>query len=141
MQQNPIQRFEDLFEQFRDEFEYAPMSLSGGISTPAVDLAEADGEFVVVFNLPGFESDDIDLRITDHTLHLHAEHGGTEEIEEQNFIHRERKRSDVSRTVTLPEDVDEDSVSASYEHGVLTVTLPKESGGVQDDGGHRISVA
>lgn len=141
MQRNPIQRLEAMLEQFEDEFSHARMNVGGEIGTPAVDLAERDGEFVVTFDLPGFESADIDLRITDHTLHLHAEHGGTTAFEEEDFIHRERQRTDVSRSVSLPEDVDENAVSASYEDGVLTVTLPKAHAEDEDDDGRSISIA
>jgi HSP20 family protein len=63
--------------------------------------------------------------VTGHTLHIHAEHEAEEEIDAEDYIHRERRRTDVSRSIPLPEEVDRDEVSASYEDGVLTVTLPK----------------
>ncbi|MFB6206821.1 MAG: Hsp20/alpha crystallin family protein [Haloglomus sp.] len=124
MHENPFERIERMLEAAGTDFPHTRM-LGEEHATTAVDVAEQDGEFVVTCDLPGFEKDDIDLRVTDHTLHLHAEHTTEEAVEEEDYLHRERKRTDVSRSISLPEDVDEAAVSATHEDGVLTVRLPK----------------
>jgi HSP20 family protein len=58
------------------------------------------------------------------------------EFEAEDYPHRERRRSDISRAIPLPENIDEDEVSATYEGGVLTVTLPKAQADTED--GHWI---
>lgn len=100
----------------------------------AVDVENADSSFVVAADLPGFDKDDIDVEVHDRTLHIDAVHEEETEAEETGdeettFIRRERSRESVSRTVTLPEDVDEDAASATFENGVLTVELPKSRAG------------
>lgn len=137
MQQNLFKPFERIFDEAEDEFSHACMKLGGEVSTAPIDIAEWDGEFAVICNLPGFTEDDIDLRVTDHTLHIHAEHEGETGIEDDDYIHRERKHADVSRTVSLPGNIDEDDVSATFENGVLMVTLPK----LESEDGHRISIS
>lgn len=130
-----------MFEQFEDAFPHGRMELGGEIGTPAVDLVEWDGEFVITCDLPGFEEEDIDLRMTDNTLHLHAERKAERELEDEQYLHRERKRADVARSITLPQDVDDETVSASYEDGVLTITLPKEHAATEDSEGNRIPIS
>lgn len=139
MQRTPFQRVEQLLEEMDEQFSRARVGVGGEIGTAAVDVVEWDGEFVVLADLPGFESEDIDIRLTDHTLHIEAEHKAEEEFEEEHYIHRERTRTDVSRTIPLPEDVDAESVSATYEDGVLTVTLPKAT--TEEESGHHIEIS
>lgn len=121
------------------EVSHARVGLGGEIATAAVDVVEWGGEFLVLADLPGFEKQDIDLRVTDHTLHIDAEHKAEEEFGEEDFLHRERARTDVSRTIPLPEDVEEGEVSATYENGVLTVTLPKAAEEAEE--AHKITVS
>lgn len=102
-------------------------------------MAERDGEFVVTCDLPGFDREDIDVRVTDNTLHIHVEREAEEEVEEEEYIHRERRHADISRSVPLPEDIEREDVTASYENGVLTVTLPKER--AEAEAGHEVTIS
>jgi HSP20 family protein len=91
----------------------------------AIDLVDRDGEFVATVDLPGFERDDVDVRVTDHTLRIEAEHEEILEEEEDRFIRHERRHESTKRSIRLPEDVDKEGVEARMKNGVLTVTLPK----------------
>lgn len=127
MQRKPLHEFEEMMDRMGRQFEQARMSMGGEIATAAVDVGEWDGEFVVEADMPGFERKDIDVRITDHTLIIEAEHKAErEEREELDYIQRERVKTDVKRTIRLPEDIDAENVAATYENGVLSVTLPKK---------------
>ncbi|TYL36482.1 hypothetical protein CV102_21905 [Natronococcus pandeyae] len=91
-----------------------------------IDLADHGAEFDLTADVPGFERDDIDLRLADTTVHITAEHGEAETEEREEFsIKSERERRSLSRSVRLPESVDADAVEATYKNGVLTVMLPK----------------
>lgn len=94
----------------------------------AVDVADEGDSFVLTADLPGFERDDIDVEVHERTLRIDATHQSETEQEreaDENYIRRERSKRSLSRSVTLPEDVDEGAASAAFENGVLTVTLPK----------------
>jgi HSP20 family protein len=110
----------------------------------AVDVAETDEEFTVTADLPGYDRENIDLTLETRQLRIAAERERTaEETGEDDedggrFVRRERSHEAVSRTVTLPDDVVAEEVSATYRNGVLTVHLPKAT--PDDDGGHRIEV-
>ena len=103
-----------------------------------VDVVE-DGETVeVTADLPGYEREDIDVRLRDGTqLEISAERS-TDREETQGRVHRrERRHEAVSRSLTLPAAVTAGETQASYASGVLTVRLPKVS---RDDAGRDIPV-
>ena len=116
--------------------------LTGGTGT-SIDVADHDDEFVVTADLPGFQKDEIDVSLRGDRLHVEADHEQEREEtggeDETRYLRKERRHQSVSRSVTLPEDVDEENVSATYRNGVLTVTLPKLH--VESDESHRIDVS
>lgn len=128
---NPFDEIERLLEGMGWELE------SGWPGTPmAVDIEDRDDAFVVTADVPGFEKDEVEVTIADSTLRITAESELEETEEETNYVRRERRSRSVSRSVQLPGPVDDESISASYKNGVLTVTLPKidaETGGIRID--------
>lgn len=109
------------------------------VSTMGIDLADHGDQFVLTADVPGFEKDEIDLRLSDHTIHITAEreHETTDEREEY-YLKSERARESMSRAVRIPEPVEEDAVAASYKNGVLTITLPKRD--PADPNGQQIDI-
>jgi HSP20 family protein len=113
--------------------------------TADVDVAEYDDELVVMVDLPGYDREQIDVRAADGRVTITAERAETTraeapdgEDETGRYLRRERRQESVTRTVELPLAVVEAEASATYQHGVLTVTLPKADGAAVD--GHRIDV-
>ncbi|AHG02601.1 heat shock protein Hsp20 [Halobacterium sp. DL1] len=98
-----------------------------GGSEFAVDIEDADDQFTVTADLPGFETEDIQVEVQDRTVRIDAERSEETEIDDEQYIRRERSERSASRDLTLPEAVDVEATSASFEHGVLTVELPKVS--------------
>lgn len=140
---DPFKDIEELFDRLNSGFGDLGRELESefGTSGVLVDVAEHADEVVVTADLPGFEKSNIDVSVKGRHLSIAAEH--TSEAEEGDdeegatYYRRERTRRSVSRTVPLPVDVAEDAANASYENGVLTVTLPKRDAG---DDGHDITV-
>ena len=129
---NPFDEIERMFErmnrQFNELSEGSQLpATTGGPQSVSMDVAEQDDEYVVTADLPGYKKADIDLSISERTLRVGVdrEESTDESDEEGTYIRRERRRQSVSRTITLPEEVEEDEASAAYNNGVLTVTLPK----------------
>jgi HSP20 family protein len=115
--------FDDPSSTWRSQGPLAPWAPSGAsAATDLVDRAEA---FVVTVDLPGFERDDIDVRITDRALRIAAERESALDGDADRYLRRERRRDSVERSIRLPEAVDRDAVTAETRDGVLTVTLPK----------------
>ena len=131
---NPFEELERLLEAMSRQFDDAsrvlesqgPIGrLASGAESMAIDLVDRDGEFVVTVDLPGFERDDVDIRVTDHTLRIEAEHEAVRDEEGEQFIRHERRHESTDRSVRLPGEVDTEGVAARMRNGVLTITLPK----------------
>ncbi|WP_313691951.1 Hsp20/alpha crystallin family protein [Halorarum halobium] len=144
---SPFDAFEDIesvFDRMNEELEELSRQFEGEfVGDVDVDVAETDDEVVVVADLPGFETDEIDVTVAGRELTLSAEREEereeSDEADERRYHRRERTRSRVTRRLRLPEDVVEEDADAEYTSGVLTVTFPKETG--DGDGGTRIDVA
>ncbi len=96
-------------------------------STPAVDLQDQGDQYRLVAEVPGMTKDNLSINVAERSVTLQGQTEHQEKIEEENFIRRERRQGSFSRTIPLPVPVNPDAASASFENGVLTVVLPKES--------------
>jgi HSP20 family protein len=105
---------ERLFNSALNDFVSGPVL---GNSRFPVDMFEDKENAYVRADLPGVSRDDINVEVVDGFLNIGASRKTKEGEQEQAF--------NLSRSISLPDTVNADGVSASYEHGVLTVTLPK----------------
>jgi HSP20 family protein len=96
-----------------------------GIAAPAIDLVEAEGEYRVSAELPGLEAKDVELSVSDDMLTIRGEKRETKEQATGTYVFAERRFGAFQRALRLPPGVDQEKVSASFDKGVLTVTLPK----------------
>ena len=99
----------------------------GGMEAWAAPLdVVADGDdFVVRASLPGVSPDNIQVSIEDNVLTIRGETASQFENTEGNYLMRERRSGSFHRSLRLPDTVDQDKADPRFEHGVLTVTLPK----------------
>ncbi len=77
--------------------------------------------------VPGIEEKDLDIRVENNTLTVHGERKFEKEEKEENFRRVERQYGSFTRSFTLPQTVDAENVSASYDKGVLKISLPKKA--------------
>ncbi|MEO0562079.1 MAG: Hsp20/alpha crystallin family protein, partial [Chloroflexota bacterium] len=96
-------------------------------ATLAVDVHESDQNYLLMANLPGVNSDDIDITLHDGTLTISADLPQPEVNEGVRVRVQERAYGSYSRSLRLPKAVDGDSVEAAYDNGVLVLTLPKSA--------------
>ena len=99
----------------------------GGIEAWAAPLdVVADGDdFVVRASLPGVSPENIQVSIEENVLTIRGETASHFENTEGNYLMRERRSGSFHRSLRLPDTVDQDKAEPRYEHGVLTITLPK----------------
>jgi HSP20 family protein len=110
---------------FRD-FDRLTQAMLGTPSRPAampMDAYRQDGRFVVSLDLPGVDSDSIDLTIEQNVLTIHAERKGPI-AEDAERIVAERTYGTFSRQLFLGETLDVENLKANYEDGVLTIEIP-----------------
>ena len=92
---------------------------------PAVNVRENDESFIVELMAPGFEKDDFHVTTENGLLTIEAEIENEKEIEEMNYTRREFAFNSFSRSFTLPENIELDSIKAKYKKGMLLVNLVK----------------
>lgn len=92
---------------------------------PAVDVWETENEVVYAFDLPGVSKDKISVELEDGALSVSAERERTDELKDERFYRFERRFGTFTRTVGVPQGVDEGSIRADYRDGVLEVHVPK----------------
>ena len=130
-----IQRFDPFNELVDDLFKgflVRPLSYEGrGESTlprMKVDVAERNGAYTVTAELPGIKKDDIQVTIDGAQVTLAAEVKREREAsQDERVLHTERVFGKVSRSFTLPQEVDETKAEAKFRDGVLELTLPKKA--------------
>ncbi|SDD58370.1 HSP20 family protein [Natrinema hispanicum] len=134
-----LERLQRQFENISRMWDLERFGLSESEMTSiGIDLIDHGDEFELTANVPGFDRDEIDARISENTLTITAEREAETEAKEELYLKRERAHRSVSRSIRLPEPVDEENVTATYENGVLRLTLPKQQ--PSDVGGHTIEV-
>jgi HSP20 family protein len=92
---------------------------------PPVDLVEAEDHFVLKADLPGLSDEDVSIEVQDGTLTISGERRAEHESHERGWYRIERSFGSFSRSLTLPDGVDADAISARFENGVLEVSIPK----------------
>jgi HSP20 family protein len=92
---------------------------------PAMDLVETQDDFVLRADLPGLGEGDVNIELEDNVLTISGERKAEHKEQKEGYYRVERAWGNFSRSLTLPEGVDPESVQASFDRGVLEVRIPK----------------
>jgi HSP20 family protein len=92
---------------------------------PAMDLVETDEHFVLRADLPGLSEGDVAIELEDNVLTVAGERKAEHEDKREGFYRVERSFGQFRRSLTLPEGIDADGITASFDKGVLEVRIPK----------------
>ena len=129
---NDVTRYNDrsgrrdmsLFDDFFDSMLGAWDNYSSRV--PAVDVEETPEEFIIKAEMPGYNENNVKLTVDKHVLHIAGEVNENEENKDgRKYLIRERRHSSFERSFSLPDGLDESKISAVFDNGILTVTLPK----------------
>ncbi|MFW5928960.1 MAG: Hsp20/alpha crystallin family protein [Halobacteriota archaeon] len=104
--------------------------------TMSTDVVDHGDSLEVAVDLPGFEIDEVEVRATNSALRVSAERDEEATDSNSEYVRRERLRRSVEREITLPSEVEPDSVRAELRNGVLRVTAEK----TEDTGGRRVEI-
>ena len=92
---------------------------------PAIEVFEKGDKFVIKSEVPGMKEDDVDVSVVGDTLTIRGERKAESEVNEEDYYCCERSYGSFFRSIALPSTVDAKKIEASYEDGVLEVTIPK----------------
>ena len=96
-----------------------------GLWYPAIDIEETTEAFKLSAELPGMKKEDIRISFSDGRLSIEGERKFEKEEKNRTFHRIERSYGKFKRIISMPRDVEADKAKASYEQGILTITLPK----------------
>jgi HSP20 family protein len=94
---------------------------------PAVDIYETENELVLKADLPDINEKELDVRVENNMLTIRGERKFQEKVKEDDYLRIERTYGSFSRSFSLPNTVNTESVRAQYKNGVLTIELPKRA--------------
>jgi HSP20 family protein len=92
---------------------------------PAMDLVETDEHFILRADLPGLGEEDVAIELEDSVLTVSGERKAEQEERREGFYRIERPSGAFRRSLTLPDGVDADGISARFDKGVLEIRIPK----------------
>jgi len=92
---------------------------------PAMDLVDTGEALVLKADLPGLSESDVSIEVHDNVLTVSGERKSEHEDRKGGYYRVERSYGSFRRSLTLPEGVDPEAVTASFDKGVLEVTVPK----------------
>jgi HSP20 family protein len=102
--------------------------VGGPLPRAKVDVSEKNGAYLVTAELPGVKKEDIHVAIDGPQVTLEAEVRREKEAsKDERTLHSERAYGKVTRSFTLPQEVDESKAEARFKDGVLELTLPKKA--------------
>jgi HSP20 family protein len=108
------------FENFGFEQQLAPESF-----LPPVDISEDDHNITLLAEIPGVKQEDLNITLENNVLTISGERKFKEEEKKENFHRIERRYGKFTRSFTLPATVDAEKVNATFENGLLNITLAK----------------
>ena len=99
-------------------------TLGPGVATP-IDMYQTANDVIVKAALPGIKPEEVDITITGDTLTIKRETKAEEKVKREDYLYQEHRYGTFSRSVTLPSGLNTDKAEASFDNGILTVTIPK----------------
>lgn len=121
----------DVFDRIDNDLSlFAPIQ-ARYVTNPLVDVKETNENYIMDMELPGLNENDIELNLKDRVLTIssvkQAETKEESKVEDGTWLIKERRSLSFNRRFTLPEDIEAQSVEATFKNGVLTVVIPKRA--------------
>ncbi len=140
---SPFQEMDSIFEDLDrtlDRFFGGPLRerRRGSRRAPALDMRDLGDRYLIEAEIPGIDKDDIEIELRDDSMVIEGE--TTEETEEEgeDYLRRERGYRSFYRQLPIPEEVEEEEITAELDQGILTIDLPKREKEVKE--GRKIDI-
>ena len=112
---------DELFKDLMGGTQYVQKTL------PPVNICETEKSFTIELMAPGLEKKDFDIQVDNALLTISAERKGEQAVQEEvKYTRKEFTFASFKRSFSLPETINEEGINASYQNGILAITLPKK---------------
>ena len=127
---NPWGELSSLHEQMDQLFQQVfgePLTRNGGGEhlTLPVDIRQTESSYVLEASAPGFSPEEVEVTYDDGVLTIRGERRAERDSAEGDYVRRERRVASVYRQVSLPGEIRPDGITAGFDRGVLTITVPR----------------
>ncbi len=109
----------------REDDERDASSRRQAVWAPRTDLVETEDAYQLRLDVPGMSKDDLKINYKDNQLTVSGERTSDRTDEDEEYVRVERSFGQFYRAFSLPQTVDAENISASYENGVLSIRVPK----------------
>ncbi|SFK97313.1 heat shock protein Hsp20 [Geodermatophilus ruber] len=125
---DPFRELDELYERVNQLWQAIGAGTPGADRwMPLADIEETDDAYVIELELPGVSDDDVEIQIDGRELTVSGE---IKERERKGLLRRRTRRvGEFYYSLTLPDEIDEDNISAHLDRGVLTIRVPKTQQG------------
>jgi HSP20 family protein len=127
----PLREFEDAFDRYSKSLGWQSARnqelVSAGDWSPRVDISEVDSELVIKAEIPDVKKEDVKVSVENGVLTIQGERKQEKEEKGKKYHRIERSYGSFFRSFTLPDNVDEQKIEASFNNGMLNLHIPKTS--------------
>ena len=127
---NERNAIENIFEEFFNDFNRLSLPLrSEGLKMsflPRINISETDNKYCIEAELPGVEQKDVELKLDGNILTISGKTESNKENKDRNYFMRERHYGSFQRSLSLPNNVNEEEVNATFNNGILNIEIDKK---------------
>mgnify|MGYP003132059009 CR=1 FL=1 len=113
------------FSDIMDEFFNDAVATRQHAFAPSIDISETDKQYLIDVEVPGMDKKDIELNVDNNTLIISGERKFENKEDGKHFHRVESSYGNFSRSFTLPDNVESESIQATYNNGILNITIDK----------------
>jgi len=126
---NNRSNIENIFEEFFNDFNRMSPLLSETVRTsllPRLNISETDNKYFIEAELPGVKQSDLELKLDNNILVIKGKTEESKESKERNYFTRERYYGSFQRSLTLPNNINENDITANFKDGILNIEITKK---------------
>jgi HSP20 family protein len=127
---NNRQNIENIFEEFFNDFNRPSSSLLSetvrASLLPKLNISETDNKYFIEAELPGVKQGDLELKLDNNILVIKGKTEESKESKERNYFMRERYYGSFQRSLTLPNNINENDIIANFKDGILNIEITKK---------------
>ena len=120
-----LMSFRDAVDRLFDDTAFRPLAWGGAEARLPLDITSSEDAITVEAALPGIRPEDVEITVHQDTLTIGVKEQAERETQEGERVYRELRRSSGSRTLTLPNGLDTENATASFENGMLRLSIPR----------------
>lgn len=126
---DPFREMEDVFDRYSKALSWPRLGgqeiMNRGDWAPRVDISETEKEFIIKAEIPEVKKEEVKISVDNGVLNIRGERKQEKEEKGKKFHRVERYYGSFTRSFTLPDNVDETKIEASFKDGMLNLQIPK----------------